>query len=583
MKLSDENINMYWCSLIVEELVRNQVVYFCISPGSRSAPLAVAAARHPDVDMIVCYDERGAAFHAVGYAKACGRPAALICTSGTAAANYFPAVVEAFMDYVPLIVLTADRPPELQDTAANQTIFQSHLYGHHTRWFVNFPCPDSAISPKMVLTAVDQAVYKAKGNPAGPVHINCMFREPLAPSPAPMPSGYSRDIRQWQEKDSPYTCYAEKTSRTASSTNDRLRAVFQKATRPMLAVGRLRRHEDAKAARELAEKLQWPVYADIASGLRLGNKSQYLLSHFDLLMLSEKLMSKHQPDVILQIGGRMTSARYGRFIAQSQHAHYILVDDHPDRTDPEHKVTLRIESDITEFCEWLEREKLPACDAAWRNSLTEKNALVAAVVAGNLPVSTPPDEISIVRTIAATIPAGSGLFLGNSLPIRLMDSFAEPGGALVSVGTNRGASGIDGNVATAAGFAAGLGSPVTAVLGDLAVLHDLNSFALLKKISTPLHIVVINNFGGGIFQLLPIFDYKDVFEPCFATPHNYDFEAISKMFDIVYFNPNSLHEFAQVYSESLSSSSSSLIEIRTDREKCARLLSDLHGKIIVSV
>jgi 2-succinyl-5-enolpyruvyl-6-hydroxy-3-cyclohexene-1-carboxylate synthase len=580
VKLSEENINMFWCSLIVEELVRNGVDYFCISPGSRSAPLTVAAARHSAARTIVCYDERGAAFHALGYAKACGRPAALICTSGTAAANFFPAVVEAYMDYVPLIVLTADRPPELQDTAANQTIFQSPLYSHYTRWFINLPCPDGSISPRMVLTTVDQAVYKAKSNPAGPVHINCMFREPLVPSPAPLPSNHLRDIRRWQKMDSPYTCYAEKTSRTGWSTGDRLRAAFQKTTRPMLAVGRLRRQEDVKAVKSLAEKLQWPVYADVTSGLRLGNKSKYLVPHFDLLLLSERLMSKQRPDVILQIGGRMTSKRYGRLIAQSQPLQYLLVDHHPDRMDPEHKVTLRIESDIAEFCEWLEKQELPACDAEWRNSLMKENDIVASLVADAVSGLKHLDEIAIVRTIAASIPSGNGLFLGNSLPIRLMDSFADSEGALVSVGINRGVSGIDGNVATAAGFAVGLESPVTAVLGDLAVLHDLNSFDLLKKIRFPLHIVVINNFGGGIFHLLPISEYKDVFETFFATPHDYHFEATAKMFDVVYFKPNSLDEFAQAYSESLSSSSSSLIEVQTDREKCAQALSKLHGKII---
>ena len=182
MKLEATDINFLWTNLMVEELLRSGIDMFCLSPGSRSAPLAVAIGQLGEEKVITHFDERGAAFHAIGYARATGKPAVVVCTSGTAAANYFPAIVEASNDNLPLIILTADRPPELRDTGANQTIDQTKLYGDYVRWQFDMPCPDEKISPEFVLTTIDQAVFRSCGNPSGPVHINCMFREPLAPT-----------------------------------------------------------------------------------------------------------------------------------------------------------------------------------------------------------------------------------------------------------------------------------------------------------------------------------------------------------------------------------------------------------------
>ena len=204
---SSENINSFWASLVVEELVRSGVILFCISPGSRSAPLTVAVARNPQAQSVICNDERGAAFFAIGYAKATGVPAALISTSGTAAANYFPAVIEAAMDAAPMILLTADRPPELLETGANQTIRQNHLFDGYLNWRFTLPCPDDQISPAFVLSTMDWAVARAVGMPPGPVHINMMFREPLTPIPRPFLLPQNDSFKNWETSRPPWAQY----------------------------------------------------------------------------------------------------------------------------------------------------------------------------------------------------------------------------------------------------------------------------------------------------------------------------------------------------------------------------------------
>ncbi|MGA1865063.1 MAG: 2-succinyl-5-enolpyruvyl-6-hydroxy-3-cyclohexene-1-carboxylic-acid synthase, partial [bacterium] len=265
-----ENLNILWSSLIVEELVRNKVTCFCISPGSRSASLTVSAARNVKAKPTVFYDERGAAFYALGYAKATGNPAALICTSGTAVANYYPAIIEASMDRIPLIVLTADRPPELLETGANQAIRQPDIYGEYVRWQFNLPCPDDEIPPSMVLTTIDQLVYKARRSPAGPVHLNCMFREPLAPVSKKINPGYQKKILSWQGSDTPFTTLSKPALTPDKETINRMVEIISSARRGLLVAGRLNTKEEIEAVKRLSVRLKWPVYPDIASGLRIG-------------------------------------------------------------------------------------------------------------------------------------------------------------------------------------------------------------------------------------------------------------------------------------------------------------------------
>lgn len=571
------SLNRLWSSLLIEELARHGVEYCCISPGSRSSPLTVAAARHRRVRTIVCHDERGAAFHALGYARAAGKPAVLLCTSGTAAANYYPALIEAALDHVPLLALSADRPPELQETGANQTIRQSHLFGSYCKWFFALPCPTPTIAPAMLLTTVNQAVYQALGYPAGPVHLNCAFREPLEPATQPVAPDYLDSLSRWLESNTPYTRYPPARPMPVSDDVERISQLIDAAPAGLAVVGRLSAAVERDAVERLLRRLQWPVHADVTSGLRLG--AGPVTYYFDQLLLSAALRSRYRPTVLLHLGGQVVSKRLLEFIDDSPSLeHYIVVQPHPGRYDPTHRVSWHVEAAIEPFCEALSARLEPGGGQA--RELTALSAAVDAVTQAFIESEPSLNEIAVARTLSEHIPADHGLWLASSMPIRDMDMYASPAGPPVRVGANRGASGIEGGVAAAAGFAVGLNRPVTLLTGDLALLHDLNSLLLVTKIQQPLIIVVINNDGGGIFSFLPIAAYEDVFEPYFVAPHGLRFQAAAQLFGLDYAAPATLVEFIACYRAALAAGKSSLIEVITDRDENRRLHRTLQRAIV---
>lgn len=575
MSTRSASLNTLWGSLVIEELIRCGVDFFCISPGSRSTPLTAAAARNPRARKVICHDERGAAFHALGYARGSGRPAALICTSGSAAANYFPAVIEAEREQLPLIILSADRPPELRDTGANQTIHQPGMYGRYVKWHFDLPCPTDAIPPAMVLTTVDQLVYQARNAPGGPVQLNCMFREPLGPA-AVAPAA---DLQSWRKHDHSYTSYAERVSRPSAEDLDRAGALLADARNGILAVGRLTSLAERNAVSELAARLGWPVFADVTSGLRLAKGMPPLVPFFDQVLLSENMMAELRPGMVLHLGGQILSKRWLRFLKKYPPEQLLLVQNHPRRYDPEHLGGFRLESDIAVFCEAVRFFTPASPDAAWRQRWQEASQRVEALILQLPAPAAAISEISAAVLVSQHIAAGSGLYLAASMPVRDMDMYGLPGNG-VAVGANRGASGIDGTIASAAGFAAGLGLPVTLMAGDLAALHDLNSLALLPEAATPVIVVVLNNHGGGIFSFLPVAAEEDVFETYFATPHRYEFQQAAAMFGLAYHRPANNGDFLKYYRQAQQSGTSAVIEIITDREANLRLHRKLQQQIV---
>lgn len=347
---SRANINHVWGHLIVNELVRNNVTLFCISPGSRSAPLTVAAAEHPSTETIICLDERGAAFYALGYTRATGRPAALICTSGTAAANYFPAVVEAYQSHLPLIILTADRPPELRDSGANQSIDQVKLYGNYVRWFFELPCPDAAVAPGFVLTTIDQAVNAAK---TGPVHLNCMLREPLAPDGQSVEQGYLDSLKNWQSGSDPYTTYPPFLTLPQKHDMDMIGTKIKDINNGLIIVGQGVNHADSIDIVRLAQHLNWPVFADICSGItrKVGNQS--VINYFDPLLMNEQFSQLAHADTVLQFGKPPTSKRLLQFAKNIRPKNYIVVEKTSQRFDPAHHVTARLSANPGELCKYI--------------------------------------------------------------------------------------------------------------------------------------------------------------------------------------------------------------------------------------
>ncbi len=566
---SESHLNGLWAALLVEELARNGVETFCVSPGSRSTPLTLAVAENERARSRVHFDERGLAYYALAHGAATGLPAALICTSGTAVANYLPAVAEASKARVPLIVLSADRPPELLDTGANQTIEQTGVFERFARWRATLPCPTADIAPEVVLTATAQAVHRSRRAPAGPVHLDCMFREPLAPTEAgPPPKEYLRHLASWETSGRPYTEYTAPRQEPAAAELRHLLDVVNTARKGLLIIGELREPAAQEAALALAQALQWPVFADATSGLRRRVDSTHIITNYGALMSSARFLEFLKPDAVLQLGGPVVCEALLRHLKSVQPATYVHVAEHPFRHDPFHQVSHRVEADIPSFCAWLSEAGRPQVDAAWVKTLHTASMKAEGAIGRYLGACGVLTEPGVARFVAHHAPEGSTLFIGNSMPIRDVDRFGGPTHAGVRVFANRGASGIEGNLAAAAGYADALGQPVTALIGDLALLHDLNSLALLGRTRAPVTLVVLNNNGGGIFHFLPIAKFDAYFEEFFATPHGLAFEKAADMFHLSYSQPAFVEDLTAAYS---TATGPTLIEVRTNREENARV------------
>ncbi|MBF2055224.1 MAG: 2-succinyl-5-enolpyruvyl-6-hydroxy-3-cyclohexene-1-carboxylic-acid synthase [Candidatus Sericytochromatia bacterium] len=577
-------LNLLWASLLIEELVRLGLRHVCISPGSRSTPLTIAAARHPQLQAHLVYDERAAGFMALGLGRASGLPAALICTSGSALANYFPAVVEAAQDEVPLLILSADRPPELQQSGANQTIEQPGIFGDYTRWRFALPCPEPGIDPRFVLSTVDQAIYRSLGPLAGPVHLNQPFREPLvlADSPADLNTyaPWQPALQDWLADKTPYTRYPPLQTQPPSAWLETVAAQLQAAQRGLLLIGRLKTPADQAAARALAETLNWPVYADLLSGLRLVPDFAQRLLHFEELLAHPLLQT---PDCLLQIGGGFVSNHVQRYLDRQQASTRIQLLSGPARQDPGHRIRLRLEGQLPRLCGALQNllptaGKEPAAD--WLQPLQALDQRAGKALSQQLALQPAGlNEPGVARLLQACLPPEQFIFVGNSMPVRELGRFALPGPAR-QIYANRGASGIDGNLATAIGLLAGLQQPGCLLCGDLTLLHDLSALQLLQQLSQPLTLVVVNNHGGGIFHFLPIAElapFADVFEPWFGTPHDLSFDKAAALFGLEYHAPRAADTLAALLRTP--AAASRLIEVQTDRQANARLHQDLRKAV----
>lgn len=576
------NANHLWSSLIIEELIRNGIEYFCLAPGSRSSPLAVAVATNPRAKSFVHFDERALAFHALGYASATRKACAVITTSGTAAANLFPAIIEASKKKLPLVILTADRPPELRYTGASQTIDQVKMFGEYVRWQFDMPCPTTDIPANFVLTTIDQAVFRANGELKGPVHLNCMYREPLFKNGREQACLFPTDLKRWQNARTPYTSYFRSGDTYKRYVSPETIQKIRGIKKGIIVVGKLAGKRERKSVLALAEKLNWPVFPDVTSGLRLGNTHPNVIHYFDQILLSpihSGSVLTAKVDGILHLGGRITSKRWYDYIEQTRPSEYIMVLNHPLRNDPLHGVTLRVQARVDDFCDVLTKKVTKGKVNPFLSSLQKINARIDGIVEEYFGKATQLSEAAAARLVTRHIPVDSGLFLASSLPIRHADMYGDPSGSAVTLGANRGASGIDGTVASACGFAAGLGRPVTLLIGDLALLHDLNSLAMLKTTPQPLIIVALNNDGGGIFSFLPIAQFKNGFEKFFGTPHGLNFASAAEMFDLNYANPASAQEFVHAYKIALQSRTSTIIEVTSDRKQNVAVVKGLQEKI----
>jgi 2-succinyl-5-enolpyruvyl-6-hydroxy-3-cyclohexene-1-carboxylate synthase len=474
-----------------------------------------------------------------------------------------PAVVEADRAELPLVLLTADRPPEARDAGANQTIDQPRLYGTRVRWECDLPCPDAAIDPRFVLTSAGLAVRHAQGQPSGPVHLNVMFREPLVSGPGVEKRAWPASVGLWRDSAAPFTACGRPRNALHDEAIETMSQAFRDAARGLVVVGTLPPHEPRDRILQQLGALGWPICADITSGMRLGPSGDGLIPYHDLLLQDADRLG--YPDVVLHLGGPLVSKRLGRYLAASAPRRYVHVAPGLSRYDPDHRVTLRVCADMDTLADCRAVWSGANVAGDWREAWLRRNRVVADVL-GRFDAEEPGvSEPGVARVVAAGLPPGHGLVLGNSMPVRDAHVFAGPGGSNAPVAANRGASGIDGTVATALGFSVGCGRPVTVLVGDLAMLHDLGSLDLVRRAAQPLTVVVLNNDGGGIFSFLPLARHDDVLEPFLSTPHGRSFAAAAGMFDLGYACPQTLAEFDEAYRAAQAAGTPWLIEVCTRR------------------
>jgi 2-succinyl-5-enolpyruvyl-6-hydroxy-3-cyclohexene-1-carboxylate synthase len=511
------DVALAYVTTLLDELVRGGVSHMCMTPGSRSTPIALAAARHPGITLHVHVDERASAFFGLGIAAAAGKPVAMFCTSGTAAANHFPAVVEASMARVPIIVMTADRPPELHGVGANQTIDQQNLFGGFVKWFHDPGVPE--------LSPYEQVRWSSAGHlaiqhavrfpPPGPVHLNLPFREPL------LPSGASVDASR------PEHATATNTHRLPSRMPAFMREVST-GHRVVVVAGRLRRRPEGLV--ELCAERAWPLLAEPLSGLRdsaSGDGGAGALSAGTLLAANAEFSARQHPDLVIQVGAAPTSRAIQEFVKSADRL--LIIDPDELVADPDRRSTLTVNEDPTEVVAALHSttSSLPATRPQWLNEWHDADRKVREAVDGLLDSWDEPFEGRIARDVAGAIPDGGVLFAGSSMPVRDLDMYMRPRPGL-RVLANRGASGIDGLVSTTFGIAE-VSGPTYALLGDLSMIHDASGLLWGARHGKPVVLVVVDNDGGGIFSMLPQAALaKDEFELLFGTPHGLDLEAIAR-------------------------------------------------------
>jgi len=528
---------------LVDELARAGVTDACLAPGSRSAPVALALAEHPGIAVHVHLDERSAAFFALGAAKQSGRPAVVLCTSGTAAANLHPAVLEADHARTPLLVLTADRPPELRGTGANQATDQLKLYGQAVRWFCEVGVPgDDPAAGRYWRSLASRAWAEASGPPAGPVHLNLAFADPLVPTgpPAPAAGGWPRlggAPAPGRPGGAPWTAAPPGVRAAAPGDVAALAEAVRANPRGVLIAG-WGSDLDPEAVDAFAAASGWPVLADPLSGSRRGPAA---VSTYDGLVRATRFAAAHRPTLAVRVGAAPTSKALTAWLDES--IGQVVVDPSAGWLDPGRTATLRLTADpsaLLAATATLLAAHGPAPGRGsggpppgslppgpWLREWLEAERAAREAIDGLLDEWAEPFEGRVARDLVGWMPAGGTLVVGSSMPVRDVDAFARPREGLRFV-ANRGLSGIDGFVATALGVAAAADEPVAALCGDLALLHDASG--LLGAAGRPRGavLVVCDNDGGGIFSFLPQAELPgDLFEPLFGTPHGLDLMALA--------------------------------------------------------
>ena len=564
----DTNANTRWTSIFVDELVRSGLEVVCIAPGSRSTPLTLAFAAHESVRIYRHLDERSAGFFALGLALATGRPVALVCTSGTAAANFHPAIIEAYYSHVPLLVLTADRPAELRGSGANQTIDQIKMFGDHVRWSVELPTPMED-APDVVIrhlrTLAARAYATANGLVKGPVHLNCSFRKPLEPRASLVSA--PRKAEAASLSSAPYTTFSRGRLLPDEAQIEWLAKVIRENPRGLIICGPECPGDDfPHAVASLARRAGYPVLADALSGVRHGPQTAggYVLGGYDWwLRAIDDSLSK--PDVVLRFGAVPTSAPLSAYLEKADAGIHVHVREDGVWADDLHLTHQYMQADPAAVCRAVGEHLEQSSDAGWAAEFIDLETQTW-VAMGSALAQIPFFDGRAIRDVLAALPDGTIVLAGNSLPVRHVDAFDRPDERTLAIFGNRGASGIDGNVSTALGLAAATGQRVVAFVGDITFYHDMNGLLAARQNNlNDVTFIVTNNNGGGIFRRLPVAAHEPPFSELFLTPHDLTFEHAAALYGLRYTAAAGREELSEAVAAAFADrAGANLIEVVTD-------------------
>ncbi|MEB3343087.1 2-succinyl-5-enolpyruvyl-6-hydroxy-3-cyclohexene-1-carboxylic-acid synthase [Okeania sp.] len=570
MSIDFRNINTVWASILVETLQHLGLTIAIISPGSRSTPLTFAFATHPKIETIPILDERSAAFFALGIARKNHQPVVIVCTSGTAPANFYPAIIEARESRIPLLVLTADRPPELKNCHAGQTIDQVKLYGNYPNWQIELSLP--SIQLKRLEYLRQTVIYgweKTTFPTPGVVHFNIPFRDPLPPIPQPEATALESKFPQ------NFFANIQPTFRTEFIPNSDLIEILKnqiKSDSGIIIAGLAQPEKPQKycqAIAQISQTLNFPILAEGLSPLR--NYSQlnpYLISTYDLILRNQKLAEKLIPKIVFQIGELPISKQLRSWL-ETTNSQRLIIDKSDHNFDPLHGKTTHLRISVEQLAKTLISQSFPNkfdknyldlwcnAEAKVRENIDKKMIAINQIL-----------EPKIAWLISQTLPKNTPIFIANSMPVRDVEFFWVPNNSQIQPFFNRGANGIDGTLSTALGIAHTNKSSVM-LTGDLALLHDTNGFLLRNKLVGHLTIILINNQGGGIFEMLPIAKFEPPFTEFFATPQDINFADLCKTYGVEYQNIYSWQKLEQLLNP-LPSSGIRVLELQTNRQLDAK-------------
>ena len=559
------NINLLWASLFIEELIRHGITDFCIAPGSRSTPLTLAVAGHNKANSHIHFDERGLGFLALGLSQSSQKPVAIITTSGTAVANLYPAVIEARQSGLALIIISADRPATLVDCGANQAINQQHIFADYPVFSTQINQPSTETKANYLLTTIDHGLNQQQ-NELGPIHFNIAFAEPLYPTANTVDyQDYLTSLKNWPTNTQPFTRFVNNETHTLPHSSELT------AKKAIVIIAKMADKTQTDAVIQFCSDNQLLLLTDIQSSQCSATNN---LSYYDLLLINQAFKEQLlQADIIIQFGEQLVSKRLTTFI-NDFNGELHLVQPGRNRIDPNHQLDKRFNCTAID---WIEAQNISSSNTHlnWHKTVQQWHNKLAEQIITPFLKAQPFSELTLVRQLDKLLPENSPLFIGNSMPIRLADMLMNENRSHIF--TNRGASGIDGLLATAIGIAKQSKKVSTLLIGDSSFLYDLNSLALMKQLHSAFIIIVINNDGGAIFNQLPVPAQQK--ENFYQLPHGLNFKASCEQFSIDYYNPNQHIDFEASYNQCLHGKHS-LIEVTLENQQSATQLEQLKEQII---